>query len=29
LPQDLVCGKCRKGKLEPDFLIEKTFKFLK
>jgi hypothetical protein len=29
LPQDLVCSKCRKGKLEPDFLIDKTFKFLK
>jgi hypothetical protein len=29
LPQELVCSKCRKGKLEPDFLIEKTFKFLK
>ncbi|MGZ3721747.1 MAG: hypothetical protein ACXVA9_02375 [Bdellovibrionales bacterium] len=29
LPADLVCIKCRKGKLEPDFLVEKTFKFLK
>ncbi len=24
----LPCGRCLKGKLEPDFIIEKTFKFL-
>lgn len=29
LPEDMICGKCRKGKMEPDFLPEKTFKFLK
>lgn len=29
IADDLICVKCKKGKLEPDFLPEKTFKFLK
>jgi hypothetical protein len=28
LPADQPCPKCAAGKLEPDLLIEKTFKFL-
>ena len=28
LPLELPCGRCLKGKLEPDFIVEKTFKFL-
>jgi hypothetical protein len=28
MPQNLKCSKCGPGILEPDFLIEKTFKFL-
>jgi hypothetical protein len=29
LPAGIVCHKCKKGKLEPDFVTEKTFIFLK
>jgi ribosomal protein L44E len=28
IPSELPCPKCQKGKLEPDFFREKTFKFL-
>lgn len=28
IPQEFPCPKCSKGKLEPDFFAEKTFKFL-
>jgi hypothetical protein len=28
LPEGSICSKCKKGQMEPDFLVEKTFKFL-
>jgi hypothetical protein len=28
LPLNLTCAKCNKGVLEPDFIVEKAFKFL-
>lgn len=28
IPKDATCSKCKTGKLEPDFLPEKIFKFL-
>jgi hypothetical protein len=28
LPSGMICVKCKKGRLEPDFMVDKTFKFL-
>lgn len=28
IPEEMTCSKCKTGKLEPDFLNEKAFKFL-
>ena len=28
IPKELPCTKCKTGKLEPDFFLEKSFKFL-
>jgi hypothetical protein len=28
VPEELPCTKCKEGKLEPDFFLDKTFKFL-